>query len=43
MMDRSQGANLVRMPEGSLKIMGFLMTTESQDLGLKSHQKDGAL
>ncbi len=22
--------------------MGFLMTTESQDLGLMSHQKDGA-
>ncbi len=22
--------------------MGFLMTTESQDLGLKSHPKDGA-
>ncbi len=23
--------------------MGFLMTTESQDLGLMSHLKDGAL
>ncbi len=23
--------------------MGFLMTTESQDLGLMSHPKDGAL
>ncbi len=23
--------------------MGFLMTTESQDLGLTSHPKDGAL
>ncbi len=23
--------------------MGFLMTTESQDLGLASHPKDGAL
>ncbi len=22
--------------------MGFLMTTESQDLGLRSHPKDGA-
>ncbi len=24
-------------------VMGFLMTTESQDLGLTSHPKDGAL
>ncbi len=24
------------------KCMGFLMTTESQDLGLTSHPKDGA-
>ncbi len=23
-------------------VMGFLMTTESQDLGLMSHPKDGA-
>ncbi len=26
----------------SKDILGFLMTTESQDLGLKSHPKDGA-
>ncbi len=27
----------------SKDILGFLMTTESQDLGLTSHPKDGAL
>ncbi len=27
----------------TMSVMGFLMTTESQDLGLTSHQKDGAL
>ncbi len=26
----------------TLSAMGFLMTTESQDLGLTSHPKDGA-
>ncbi len=25
-----------------MSVMGFLMTTESQDLGLTSHPKDGA-
>ena len=47
-MDRGQGANLARMPglhpySFSKDILGFLMTTESQDLGLTSHPKDGAL
>ncbi len=27
----------------TMSVMGFLMTTESQDLGLTSHLKDGAL
>ncbi len=27
----------------TMSVMGLLMTTESQDLGLTSHQKDGAL
>ncbi len=27
----------------TMVVMGFLMTTESQDLGLTSHPKDGAL
>ncbi len=27
----------------TMSVMGFLMTTESQDLGLTSHPKDGAL
>ncbi len=27
----------------TMSVMGFLMTTESQDLGLMSHPKDGAL
>ena len=45
-MDRGQGANLARMPglnpySFSKDILGFLMTTESQDLGLTSHPKDG--
>ncbi len=26
----------------TMSVMGFLMTTESQDLGLTSHPKDGA-
>ncbi len=47
MMDRGQWANLARTPGlhpySFLKdILGFLMTTESQDLGLISHPKDGA-
>jgi len=37
MMDRGQWANLARMPELNplffQKDMGFLMTTENQDLG----------
>ncbi len=46
-MVRGQWATLVRMPglhpNSFLKdILGFLMTTESQDLGLTSHPKDGA-
>ncbi len=44
-MVRGQWANLPRMPElypysFSKDKMGFLMTTESQDLGLASHPKD---
>ncbi len=40
--------NLARMPglhpyTFSKDILGFFMTTESQDLGLMSHLKDGAL
>ncbi len=47
-MVRGQSGNLARMlrlhPYSFLKdILGFLMTTESQDLGLTSHPKDGAL
>ncbi len=46
-MVRGQWANFARMPglhpySFSKKILGFLMTTESQDLGLTSHLKDGA-
>ncbi len=46
-MVRGQWANLARMlglhPYSFSKdILGFLMTTESQDLGLKSHPKDSA-
>ncbi len=46
-MVRSQWASLARMPglhpySFSKDILGFLMTTESQDLGLTSHPKDGA-
>ncbi len=46
-MVRGQWANLARMPRSHLysfrKIFwDFLMTTESQDLGLTSHPKDGA-
>ncbi len=47
MMDRGQWANLARTPglhpySFSKDILRFLMTTESQDLGLTSHSKDGA-
>ena len=47
-MDRGQGTNLARMPglhpySFSKDILEFLMTTESQDLGLTSNPKDGAL
>ncbi len=46
-MVRGQWAGLARMPglhpySFSKDILGFLMTTESQDLGLTSHPKDGA-
>ncbi len=46
-MDRGQWVNLARMPglhphSFSKYILGLLMTTESQDLGLTSHPKDGA-
>ncbi len=43
MMARGQWGNLARMPglhPYSKDILGFLMTTESQDLGLTSHPKD---
>ncbi len=44
-MVRGQWASLARMPvlhpySFSKDILGFLMTTESQDLGLTSHPKD---
>ncbi len=46
-MVRGQWAKLARMPglhpySFSKDILGFLMTTESQDLGLASLPKDGA-
>ncbi len=46
-MVRDQWGNLARMPElhpysFSKDILGFFMTTESQDLSLTSHPKDGA-
>ncbi len=46
-MVRGQWANLARMPglnpySFSNDILRFLMTTESQDLVLMSHPKDGA-
>ncbi len=37
-MIRGQWGNLARMPRSYLR---FLITTESQDLGLMSHPKDG--
>ncbi len=44
-MMEANGGNLARMPglhpySISKDILGFLMTTESQDLGLASHPKD---
>ncbi len=46
-MVRGQWGNLARMPglhpySFSKDILGFLMATESQILGLTSHPKDGA-
>ncbi len=46
-MVRGQWGNLARMPglhpySFSKDILGFLMTTESQELSLTSHPKDGA-
>ncbi len=46
-MIRGQWASLARVPglhlySFSKDILGFLMTTESQDLGLTYHLKDGA-
>ncbi len=47
-MVSGQWANLARMIEGlhpysfSKDILGFFFTTESQDLGLTFHLKDGA-
>ncbi len=46
-MVRGQWENLARIPglhlySFSKDILGLLMTTESQDLGLTSHPKDGA-
>ncbi len=47
-MVRGHWANLASMPglhpySFSKDILGFLMTTESQDLSLTSHSKDGLL
>ncbi len=46
-MVRGQWGSLARTPglhlySFSKDILGFLMTTKSQDLGLTSHPKDGA-
>ncbi len=41
-MVRGQWANLATPLLFSKDILGFLMTTESQDFGLTSHPKDGA-
>ncbi len=46
-MVRDQWANLARVPGlhhyyFSKDILGFVMTTVSQDLGLTSHPKEGA-
>ncbi len=45
-LTRASGGNLARTPglhpySFTMSVMGFLMTTESQDLGLTSHPKDG--
>ncbi len=45
-LTRASGGNLARTPglhpySFTRSAMGFLMTTESQDLGLTSHPKDG--
>ncbi len=47
-MVSGQWANLARMPglhpySFSKDILGFLMTTESQDLSLTSHPKDDVI
>ncbi len=47
MIDKGQWRELARTPRlhpllFTMSVMGFLMTTESQDLGLTSHPKDGA-
>ncbi len=46
-LTRASGGNFARTPglhpySFTMSVMGFLMTTESQDLGLTSHPKDGA-
>ncbi len=46
-LTRASGGKLARTPglhpySFTMSVMGFLMTTESQDLGLTSHPKDGA-
>ncbi len=44
MIDKGSGGNLARTlglhPTLTRSAMGFLMTTESQDLGLMSHPKE---
>ncbi len=46
-LTRASGGNLARTPglhpySFTMSVMGFLVTTESQDLGLTSHPKDSA-
>ncbi len=42
-LTRASGGNLARTPPLFMRsAVGFIMTTESQDLGLMSHPKDGA-
>ncbi len=41
-LTRASGGNLARTPTLYEKCHGILMTTESQELGLTSHPKDGA-
>ncbi len=48
MVFRGQWANMAKMPvlhpySFSKDILGFLMTTESHDLSLMSHPKDGEI